>query len=164
MSYLLAYSISSPFSAFIAYTVFASQSEASIDDPYARETLNWWTGFTLLIAVGTLTYITLMHILPEVFFNSGHEEHDHFGGEGDHNHSDNHDEKHAHDYHKLKGGDNEGVLPRFGPQKEAGAQKEDLDQLDVSHEHNDKEGVDERMWKLVTLLAGLYTAELLRFV
>jgi len=36
-------------------------------------------GFTLLIAVGTLTYITLMHILPEVFLAEGHEDHDHFG-------------------------------------------------------------------------------------
>ena len=81
----------------------------------ARENLNWWTGFTLLIAVGTLTYITLMHILPEVFFNSGHEEHDHFGGEGDHdhnhdhdhdhnhNHNHNHDEKKAGYYHALEG-------------------------------------------------------------
>ena len=68
MAYLVCYAISSPFSAFIAYTVFALQNEASINDPYARESLNWWTGFTLLIAVGTLTYITLMHILPEVFF------------------------------------------------------------------------------------------------
>ena len=42
-------------------------------------------GFTLLIAVGTLTYITLMHILPEVFYADGHEDHDHFGNdeEGD---------------------------------------------------------------------------------
>jgi len=38
-------------------------------------------GFTLLIAVGTLTYITLMHILPEVFFADGHEDHDHFDHE-----------------------------------------------------------------------------------
>lgn len=38
-------------------------------------------GFTLLIAVGTLTYITLMHILPEVFFSDGHEDHDHFDNE-----------------------------------------------------------------------------------
>ena len=66
-------------SAFISYTIFASQSSASIDDPYRKEQLNWWTGFTLLIAVGTLTYITLMHILPEVFYSDGHEDHDHFG-------------------------------------------------------------------------------------
>jgi len=46
-----------------------------------KEELNWWMGFTLLIAVGTLTYITLMHILPEVFFSDGHEDHDHFDNE-----------------------------------------------------------------------------------
>jgi len=72
-----AYSISSPLSAFLAFAVFASQAEASIDDPYRQETLNWWMGFTLLIAVGTLTYITLMHILPEVYLGSDHEDHDH---------------------------------------------------------------------------------------
>lgn len=37
-------------------------------------------GFILLVAVGTLTYITLMHILPGVFVvEDGHEDHDHFG-------------------------------------------------------------------------------------
>lgn len=35
--YLLAYSISSPFSAFISFAIFASQSEASIDDPMKKE-------------------------------------------------------------------------------------------------------------------------------
>ena len=80
------YAIASPFSAFISFTVFATQSDASINDPMQRETLNWWTGFTLLIAVGTLTYITLVHILPEVYFMSGHEEHDHFGNGEHHSH------------------------------------------------------------------------------
>ena len=37
-------------------------------------------GFILLVAVGTLIYITLMHILPGVFVvEDGHEDHDHFG-------------------------------------------------------------------------------------
>lgn len=101
LAYLVAYSISSPISAFCAFTVFALQSEASIDDPYSKESLNWWMGFTLLIAVGTLTYITLMHILPEVFFASGHEDHDHFGGE-DHDHDHVHDEhEHGHGHNHL---------------------------------------------------------------
>ena len=73
---LAIYSIASPFSAFIAFAVFESQSQTAIDDAYHLENLNWWTGFTLLIAVGTLTYITLMHILPEVYF-SEEEHHDH---------------------------------------------------------------------------------------
>ncbi len=38
-------------------------------------------GFTLLIAVGTLTYITLMHILPETYYSEGNEDHDHFGND-----------------------------------------------------------------------------------
>lgn len=86
LGFLVAYSIASPTSAFIAYTVFALQSEASIDDPYAFETLNWWTGVTLLFAVGTLLFITLMHIMPEVYYENGHEDHDHFG-----NHNNSHD-------------------------------------------------------------------------
>ena len=48
-----------------------------MDDPERVEELNWWTGFTLLIAVGTLTYITLMHILREVYLEDGHDEHEH---------------------------------------------------------------------------------------
>lgn len=77
-----AYALSSPISAFISFAIFASQSEASIDNEYAKETLNWWMGFTLLIAVGTLTYITLMHILPEVFLSDhDNEDHDHFGND-----------------------------------------------------------------------------------
>lgn len=70
------YSIASPFSAFIAFAVFESKSQSAIEDPYHLENLNWWTGFTLLIAVGTLIYITLMLILPEVYF-SEQEHHEH---------------------------------------------------------------------------------------
>ena len=85
--------------------------EASIDDPYARESLNWWTGFTLLIAVGTLNFITLVHILPEVFFQSGdgHEDHDHFGNDQNHDHDLSHvqdGQKNAEDYQQLDGESN----------------------------------------------------------
>ena len=66
-----AYAIASPFSAFIAFAIFKSQSQSAIDNPINLQTLNWWTGYTLLIAVGTLIYITLMHILPEVYFDEG---------------------------------------------------------------------------------------------
>ena len=37
------------------------------NDEEAKQVLNWWTGYILLIAVGSLLYITLMHILPEVY-------------------------------------------------------------------------------------------------
>ena len=66
-----AYAIASPLSAFIAFAIFKSQSQSAIDNPINLQTLNWWTGYTLLIAVGTLIYITLMHILPEVYFDEG---------------------------------------------------------------------------------------------
>jgi len=65
--YIAAYALSSPLSGFITFAIFQSQSSSMVDDLKGKETLNWWMGFTLLIAVGTLTYITLMHILPEVF-------------------------------------------------------------------------------------------------
>ena len=107
LSYLTAYSISSPISAFCAYSIFALSNEAAIDDPYARECLNWWMGFTLLIAVGTLNYITLMHILREVFFEEegSHEDHDHFGNGAGEENQDMVDEKHATDYRELQGGE-----------------------------------------------------------
>mmetsp|Transcript_15801 Transcript_15801/g.21386 ORF Transcript_15801/g.21386 Transcript_15801/m.21386 type:complete len:118 (+) Transcript_15801:648-1001(+) len=79
VSYIAAYSFSSPLSAFVTFSVFSAQSVSSIDDPLKKEKLNWWMGFTLLIAIGTLTYITLMHILPEVFLADDHDDHDHFG-------------------------------------------------------------------------------------
>ena len=56
--------------------------------------MNWWCGYTLLIAVGTLTYITLMHILREVYLEGGHDESCHFKGEAnDANASYNDEEK-----------------------------------------------------------------------
>ncbi len=64
-----------------------------MNDPYAKEKLNWWMGFTLLITVGTLTYITLMHILPEVYFSEGHEDHDHFGNDDHQNESQQDEDK-----------------------------------------------------------------------
>ena len=76
--FTVAYALASPFSAFISYAMFAGYSKLSKDDEERIEELNWWTGFTLLIAVGTLTYITLMHILREVYLEDGHVELDHF--------------------------------------------------------------------------------------
>ena len=76
LAYIAAYSISSPLSAFISCLIFCLQSEATVEDPYKHECLNWWTGVVLLFAVGTLSYITLMHILPEVYFSDEHDHHD----------------------------------------------------------------------------------------
>ena len=71
--------------------------------------MNWWCGYTLLIAVGTLTYITLMHILREVYLEGGHDEDCHFKGEANDANASYHDdekqskaplldsEKHEHD-------------------------------------------------------------------
>ena len=75
--FMAIYALASPFSAFLSYALFAGYSEISMDDPERVEELNWWTGFTLLIAVGTLTYITLMHILREVYLEDGHDQHEH---------------------------------------------------------------------------------------
>ena len=47
-----AYAIASPLSAFIAFAIFKSQSQSAIDNPINLQTLNWWTGYTLLIAEG----------------------------------------------------------------------------------------------------------------
>ena len=94
ISYIGAYAIASPISAFIAYTVFAGNNRFSIDACERQETLNWWCGYTLLIAVGTLTYITLLHILREVYLEGGHDDLCHFKGEAnDANASYNDDEK-----------------------------------------------------------------------
>jgi len=31
------------------------------------ESLNYWNGYVMLVSVGTLLYITMMHMLPEVY-------------------------------------------------------------------------------------------------
>lgn len=102
--------------------------------------------------MGTLTYITLVHILPEVFFASGHEEHDHFGDNGNFEVDDD-----RRQYHALA-----------KAEKHKNHQHEHSHQvgedLEHSHDHGKQETQEQRLWKLVTLLAGLYTAELLRFV
>ena len=46
-------------------------------DQLTIETLNYWTGFILLMATGTLLYTTMIHILPEVYFGHG-DDHHHF--------------------------------------------------------------------------------------
>lgn len=103
---------------------FKSKSVASdiSNDIEKESTINFWTGFILLIAVGTLLYITLMHILPEVYameHNHPHEEHD------------NHEHR-VNDSH-------------------------DID------EKSEKSNKPSRGVQVVTLLAGLLTAELLAF-
>ena len=125
--------------AFITFVIFATQAEAAVDDPLRREELNWWTGFVLLIAVGTLTYITLMHILPEVFNSNGHDEHDHF-----------HDDLETHLKSKQIDDSNENQDKI----------KDDDDYITLQEEKETKMG---RFWKVFILLLGLYSAELLRF-
>ena len=60
--------MSSPLTAFISYLIF-SQKEKLADDEYSIQTLNYWTGFILLMAAGTLLYTTMLHILPEVYMD-----------------------------------------------------------------------------------------------
>ena len=87
ISYIAAYSLASPFTAFIAFVVFALQEKAAINDQAAQQELNWWIGFILLFATGTLTYITLCHILPEMYLDDDHEEPCHFGDHEGHHHA-----------------------------------------------------------------------------
>ena len=73
-SYILAYAFSSPLTGFITFAVFNGQKNAIVEDERGIEQLNWWIGFTLLVAVGTMMHITLMHILPEIMeCQDGHE-------------------------------------------------------------------------------------------
>ena len=72
-------------------------------------------GFTLLIAVGTLTFITLVHILPEVFFQDGHEDHDHF----DDGNNESLEEKT--DYRELSAGEADPFLEDSNKSKEDAA-------------------------------------------
>ena len=69
--------------AFLAFVIFNWQSKKTSSDigtdEEEKHTINFWNGFVLLIAVGTLLYITMMHILPEVY-------------------SHNHDHAHAHEH------------------------------------------------------------------
>ena len=79
--------------------------------------MNFWTGYVLLIACGTLLYITLMNMLPEVY---GREE-----------------------------GECDDIIP------------------DVPEEKNKSETDENKTYgrgvQLITLLAGLLTAEALSF-
>ena len=103
-----------------------------------------------------------MHILREVYLESGHDELCHFKGEArDANASYN--EEHHHQNSK----DEEQRMVSDKKPKEALLDKEkqqDGDESDASHDHDHTESGSDRFWKLVTLLAGLYAAELLRFV
>ena len=54
--------------AFLAFVVFNYKGkEGFINDRAQRANMNFWTGYVLLIACGTLLYITLMNMLPEVY-------------------------------------------------------------------------------------------------
>ena len=66
ITYIAAYAFSSPLSGFIAFSIFSMQEHSILEDERGVAKLNWWMGFTLLIAVGTMTHITLMHVLPEI--------------------------------------------------------------------------------------------------
>jgi len=39
--------------------------------------MNYWNALVMLVSVGTLLYITTMHMLPEVYGNAHSHEHDH---------------------------------------------------------------------------------------
>ena len=44
-------------------------------DEKSVQTLNYWNGLIMLVSVGTLLYITTMHMLPEVYGSSHTHEH-----------------------------------------------------------------------------------------
>ena len=48
-----------------------------VTDPEARHTMDFWMGCIQLVAVGTLLYNALMHILPEVYGKGHSHEHVH---------------------------------------------------------------------------------------
>lgn len=64
-----AYAASSPLTAFLAFVVFNSKTNShdTANDESKKAIMNYWTGYILLVACGTLLYITLMDMLPEVF-------------------------------------------------------------------------------------------------
>ena len=125
-------------------------------------------GYTLIIADGTLIYITLMHILPEVFL-SDDEDHDHFGNDDDH-------EDHDHDHFSNDDEEEKEKLLASSEPNNAAETKQIKETLleknsdlskenhDHSHSHEHKASGGDRFCKLIILLAGLYSAELLRFV
>jgi len=40
--------------------------------------MNYWNGLVMLVSVGTLLYITTMHMLPEVYGHHGDLHHHHY--------------------------------------------------------------------------------------
>ena len=38
--------------------------------------MDYWNGYILLVAIGTLIYIVMLHMLPEVYFNEEEDDHD----------------------------------------------------------------------------------------
>ena len=48
-----------------------------LTDEESRHTMDFWMGIVQLLAVGTLLYNALMHILPEVFGKAHGQEHNH---------------------------------------------------------------------------------------
>ena len=87
-----------------------------LTDEEARHTMDFWMGIVQLLAVGTLLYNALMHILPEVFGKAHGQEHSH---------------------------------QELGSIQEKGVSKE---------EHEERPA---RSIQMMTLIAGLVTAELL---
>ena len=117
-----------------------------MDDPLKSAQLDWWIGFTLLLAIGTLTYIALMHILPTVYSENGDE-------------LDEYDLPHDEEETTT-------LLPPGQNQDEENDPKRELlvEKEAQVKEANRPDTRGERVCKLVTLLAGLYAAELLRFI
>ena len=56
--------------------VFYTKKQDAHDEE-TIQTLNYWTGVILLMAAGTLLYTTMLHILPEVYFDNGDHHHHH---------------------------------------------------------------------------------------
>ena len=80
INFIQTYALCSPITAFLSYLAFAKSAEAANDEE-SIQNLNYWTGFILLMAAGTLLYTTMLHILPEVYIDNGATGHSHCHGE-----------------------------------------------------------------------------------
>lgn len=68
------YACSSPLTAIGGFLVFNSFQDPMADE-LSVQRINWWNGLVMLVSVGTLLYITTMHMLPEVYSGSHHDHH-----------------------------------------------------------------------------------------
>ena len=75
------YACSSPLTALIGFFAF-HLAKAQMESELNLQKINYWNGYVMLVSVGTLLYITTMHMLPEVYPMHGSASHDHVG----HNH------------------------------------------------------------------------------